>query len=71
MSENHSEAIPYMARTRAWYLALGYDNPYVWARHDETPFMRLIKPLATSRVALVTTAAPWQPDKGDQGPGAP
>ena len=29
------------------------------------------KPLAESRVALVTTAAPYQPDKGDQGPGAP
>ena len=24
-----------------------------------------------SRVAIVTTAAPYQPDKGDQGPGAP
>jgi len=29
------------------------------------------KPLARSRLALVTTAAPYQPDKGDQGPGAP
>ena len=23
------------------------------------------------RVALITTAAPYQPDKGEQGPGAP
>ena len=27
--------------------------------------------LAECRVALITTAAPYQPDKGDQGPGAP
>lgn len=66
-----SAPIPYMARTRAWYLALGYDNPYVWARHDDVPFFPLGKPLAASAVALVTTAAPYRRDKGDQGPGAP
>jgi hypothetical protein len=60
-----------MARTRAWYLALGYDNPYVWAHHDDVPFAPLAKPLRDNRVALVTTAAPYQPDKGEQGPGAP
>jgi hypothetical protein len=63
--------IPYMARTRAWYLALGYDNPYVWAHHDDAPFAPLAQPLAESTLTLVTTAAPFQPDKGDQGPGAP
>jgi hypothetical protein len=62
--------IDYMARTRAWYLALGYDNPYQWAHHDDVPFSRLRKPLNQVRVALVTTAAPYQPDKADQGPGA-
>jgi hypothetical protein len=68
---DHGQAIPYMARTRAWYLALGYDNPYAWAHHDTTPFTPLAQPLAQSRVTLVTTAAPYQPDKGEQGPGAP
>jgi hypothetical protein len=29
------------------------------------------KPLSRSHVALITTASPYQPDKGDQGPGAP
>jgi hypothetical protein len=29
------------------------------------------KPLSNSRVTIVTTAAPYQPEKGDQGPGAP
>jgi len=35
------------------------------------PFHPLDKPLAACRVAIVTTAAPYQPDRGDQGPGAP
>jgi glycine/betaine/sarcosine/D-proline reductase family selenoprotein B len=63
--------IEYMARTRAYYLALGYDMPYVWAKNDETPFQPLLKPLSQSRIAIVTTAAPFNPDAPDQGPGAP
>lgn len=62
--------IRYMRRTRDYYLALGYDNPYRWAQFADVPFTALAKPLAQCRVALVTTAAPYQPDKGDQGPGA-
>jgi D-proline reductase (dithiol) PrdB len=66
-----SEApIAYMERTRDWYLALGYDNPYRWAHHLEVPFQPLKKPLSRSRLALITTAAPYQPGKGEQGPGA-
>ena len=62
--------IAYIQRTRDWYLALGYDNPYRWAHFAEVPFQALAKPLARCTVALVTTAAPYQPDKGPQGPGA-
>lgn len=62
--------IAYRARTRAWYLALGYDNPYRWAHHADAPFSPLARPLAETRLALVTTAAPFDPAKGDQGPGA-
>jgi hypothetical protein len=63
--------IPYMARTRAYYAAIGYTTPYRWAHHIDAPFTPLAKPLAQTRVALVTTAAPFDPTKGDQGPGAP
>ena len=63
--------IAYMERTREYYLALGYGNPYVWAYHEDVPFQPLKKPLSDSRVAIITTAAPYQPDNGDQGPGAP
>ncbi len=65
-----AEPINYMARTRAWYLALGYENPYVWAHHEDVPFTPLGRPLSRTRVGLVTTASPYNPSKGDQGPGA-
>jgi len=67
----HDQPVPYMQRTRDWYLALGYGNPYVWAHHSDAPFQALKKPLSDSRVAIITTAAPYQPGKGPQGPGAP
>src|SRR6201992_695730 len=62
--------IPYMARTREYYQAIGYATPYRWAHYVAAPFQPLRKPLGQSRVAIVTTAAPFDPAKGDQGPGA-
>lgn len=70
-ADPHDAPIPYMQRIRDYYLALGYDNPYRWAQYADVPFTPLAKPLGRSRIALVTTAAPFQPGKGDQGPGAP
>jgi len=67
----HDAPIAYLARVREYYQALGYGAPYEWAHYAEVPYRRLAKPLFSCRVALVTTAAPYQPDKGDQGPGAP
>jgi len=66
-----TEPIRYMRRTREWYLGLGYPTPYVWAFNPDAPFVRLQKPLSEATVGLITTAAPYQPDKGPQGPGAP
>ncbi len=67
----HDAPIPYRHRISSYYQALGYGKPYRWAQYAHVPFAPLKKPLAASRVALVTTAAPYQPDAGDQGPGAP
>jgi Glycine/sarcosine/betaine reductase selenoprotein B (GRDB) len=67
----HDAPIPYMQRIRDYYQGLGYGAPYRWAHYAEVPFQPLAKPLAQSRVALITTAAPYQPGSGDQGPGAP
>lgn len=63
--------IAYLSRIRTYYEALGYGAPYVWAHYEDVPFQPLARPLSACRVALVTTAAPYQPGKGDQGPGAP
>src|SRR5215470_2249722 len=62
--------IQYMARTRAYYRALGYDAPYRWAHNVDAPFQPLHKPLSQSRITIITTAAPFDPANGDQGPGA-
>ena len=67
----HDAPIPYLKRISDYYQALGYGAPYRWAHYAEVPFTPLRKPLAESRIGLVTTAAPYQSDKGDQGPGAP
>jgi hypothetical protein len=63
--------IPYLQRIRDYYQALGYGAPYRWAHFAQVPFQPLTRPLSESRMTLITTAAPYQPDKGDQGPGAP
>jgi glycine/betaine/sarcosine/D-proline reductase family selenoprotein B len=67
---DYDAPIPYMQRTRDYYRAIGYTTPYRWAHHVDAPFTALAKPLREARVALITTAAPYQPGKGDQGPGA-
>jgi Glycine/sarcosine/betaine reductase selenoprotein B (GRDB) len=70
-ADEYDAPIPYLDRIRNYYEGLGYGAPYRWAHYAAVPFARLSKPLAACRVALITTAAPYQPDKGDQGPGAP
>lgn len=69
-AEDYDVPIPYMQRTREYYLALGF-TPYRWAHFVEAPFASLRVPLDRARVALITTAAPFQPEAGDQGPRAP
>ena len=63
--------IAYIDRTRAYYLALGYDNPYRWARFEDVPFTPLTKPLAEMKLAIITTAALFQPDKEIRAPVRP
>ena len=46
-----------MERTRAYYAAQGFDKAYVWAHFDEVPFAPLSKPLAQSKLAIITTAS--------------
>ena len=64
-ADDRSAPVEYMARTRAYYRALGYPSDYRWATHDRTPFTPLAKPLAEARIALLTTSYPpgdWNDD---------
>jgi len=45
-----------MDRSRVFYAAKGYERPYEWAAHDSVPFTPAARPLAVSRVAVVTTS---------------
>ena len=63
--------MPYLERIRNYYQILGYGAPYEWAQHDNVPFASPQRPLSEMRIGIVTTAAPFQPGKGDQGPRAP
>jgi D-proline reductase (dithiol) PrdB len=67
----HDVPIPYLQRIRTYYQALGYGAPYEWAHYADAPYTPLSKPLSKCRIALITTAARYQPEAGDQGPGAP
>ena len=59
--------VSYIDKSRDYYLAQDYGNPYQWAYHRDTPFEPLRKPLAESRVALITTAS-LQPNDPDRDP---
>jgi glycine/betaine/sarcosine/D-proline reductase family selenoprotein B len=59
--------IAYLRRVREYYQALGYGAPYEWARCADVPFVRPRRPLASARVAVVTTAALRLP--GQEPPG--
>ena len=67
---DYDAPVRYMHQTREYYKAIGYTTPYRWAHYLDAPFARLTKPLSDCNVAIVTTAAPFQAGKGDQGPGA-
>ena len=55
----HRSFVSYIDKSRTFYRAHGYEQPYRWAHHRDVPFQRLSKPLADCRIGVVTTA-----DKG-------
>lgn len=54
---SHRIFVSYIDKSREYYFADGYENPYRWAHHEDVPFAPLLKPLSKSRVALISTAA--------------
>lgn len=51
----HRSHVSYIDKSREYYEASGYDQPYRWAAFDDVPFHATIKPLADCNVAVVTT----------------
>ena len=57
--------VRYIDKTREYYKSQGFGKSYVWAVNETAPFTRLQKPLAQSRVTLITTAGfTLVPDEG-------
>lgn len=55
--------IEYIERTKRFYAAQGFDQPYQWASNNDIPFHLPTRPVAESRLAIVTTAI--HPDDAD------
>ena len=54
----HRTFVSYIDKSRDYYLARGYGNPYRWAHFDGVPFAPLARPLSEAVVTLITTAMP-------------
>lgn len=54
----HRTFVSYIDKSREYYLARGYENPYRWAHFDDVPFTPLKRPLSECVVTLITTAMP-------------
>lgn len=63
----HRTFVSYIDRTREFYRAQGYEKPYRWARFLEVPFARPVKPLAETRIGVITTAGRELPAKAGDG----
>jgi hypothetical protein len=58
--------VRYIDKTRDYYLREGYDKPYRWAHFEDAPFAALKKPLADSRLALISTSEIARRSDADQ-----
>lgn len=53
---SHRSYVSYIDKSRVYYEAHGYEQPYRWAAFDSVPFTPLTTPLAEANVAVVTTS---------------
>lgn len=53
---SHRSFVSYIDKSREYYRAHDYEQPYRWAAFDEVPFTPLDKPLSECNVAVVTTS---------------
>ena len=52
----HRSYVSYIDKSRNYYQAHGYEQPYQWAHYDEVPFQKMQKTMQKSRIGIVTTA---------------
>lgn len=52
----HRTFVSYIDKSREYYAARGYPNPYRWAHFENVPFATLQRPLSQSVLTLITTA---------------
>ena len=57
VQRDHRVFVSYIDKSREYYLAQGYSNPYRWAYRQDVPFTPLQTPLGEARIGLVTTAS--------------
>lgn len=55
VAHSHRTFVSYIDKSRSYYAAQGYEQPYRWASNSSTPFAPFVKPLSECRVGLVTT----------------
>ncbi len=60
----HRSFVSYIDKSREFYMARGYANPYRWAHFEDVPFTRLKRPLSQGAVTLITTAHPIPDEEG-------
>jgi len=58
VDRTHRTFVSYIDKSREFYQARGYGNPYRWACFDDVPFAPLTRPLSQCVVTLITTANP-------------
>ncbi len=63
LSRSHRNHVSYIDKSREFYAAHGYDEPYRWATNTSAPFTPLTKPLSACTVGLVTTSGIHADDK--------
>jgi hypothetical protein len=55
VAHSHRTFVSYIDKSREYYAAQGYEQPYRWASNSETSFSPFVKALSECRVGLVTT----------------
>ncbi|MEM7092770.1 MAG: hypothetical protein AAF567_07200 [Actinomycetota bacterium] len=61
--QTHRRVVSYIDKSREYYAANGYDQPYRWASYDTVPFEPWgDRDLSQARIGVVTTTYP----KGDE-----